>query len=222
MSNHKDFSAAIEARLSAVAERNTRRRQATEAEMAHRRARLAAFANAAAPLRQHIDRRLRTLASYFENATLLDDAEGATSVCRFEHTPRFPATAKLSLSLAYDAASEEVTLAYDFEILPVLIEYQRHDQLFSPLEQLDVERATRWVEQKLVECLDTYMQLETSPRYHRGDLAVDPVCGMQIRKADAALHIELGGNTIYFCAKACYEQFVADQAGALTTKEGQQ
>ena len=40
----------------------------------------------------------------------------------------------------------------------------------------------------------------------------DPVCGMQIEKADAAGQSEFEGRTYYFCSSGCKEQFDADPA----------
>lgn len=40
--------------------------------------------------------------------------------------------------------------------------------------------------------------------------ATDPVCGMKIRKKDAAATSEYQGKTIYFCNQACKEEFDAD------------
>jgi len=40
--------------------------------------------------------------------------------------------------------------------------------------------------------------------------AIDPVCGMQVRTADAPAHVEHDGATVYFCADRCRGRFVAD------------
>ena len=40
--------------------------------------------------------------------------------------------------------------------------------------------------------------------------AIDPVCGMKIKKKDAAATSEYGGKTIYFCNEMCKEEFDAD------------
>jgi len=42
-------------------------------------------------------------------------------------------------------------------------------------------------------------------------MAIDPVCGMRIETEDAVAHAEYEGTTYYFCSRACYEAFVADQ-----------
>ena len=39
---------------------------------------------------------------------------------------------------------------------------------------------------------------------------VDPVCGMTITPEDSVGHVEHQGQTYYFCAESCLEQFKAD------------
>ena len=39
---------------------------------------------------------------------------------------------------------------------------------------------------------------------------VDPVCGMTIDPADAVGHFDYKGQTYYFCAESCLEQFRND------------
>jgi YHS domain-containing protein len=42
------------------------------------------------------------------------------------------------------------------------------------------------------------------------DTAVDPVCGMTIKKADAKVTYEYKGTTYYFCGQGCKDAFVKD------------
>ncbi len=42
------------------------------------------------------------------------------------------------------------------------------------------------------------------------DTAVDPVCGMTVKKADAKATYEYKGTTYYFCNAGCKESFVKD------------
>jgi YHS domain-containing protein len=41
-------------------------------------------------------------------------------------------------------------------------------------------------------------------------MAVDPVCGRELKRADAAGAVDHHGVVYYFCSKACHDQFVAD------------
>ena len=47
--------------------------------------------------------------------------------------------------------------------------------------------------------------------------AIDPVCGMQVRTADAPASADHHGVTHYFCADRCREKFVADPERYLST-----
>jgi YHS domain-containing protein len=40
--------------------------------------------------------------------------------------------------------------------------------------------------------------------------AVDPVCGRELKRADAAAAVDHHGTVYFFCSEACHEQFVAD------------
>lgn len=41
-------------------------------------------------------------------------------------------------------------------------------------------------------------------------LAKDPVCGMQVRTADAPARTRRSGQTVYFCSDRCHDRFVSD------------
>ena len=40
------------------------------------------------------------------------------------------------------------------------------------------------------------------------EIAIDPVCGMEVDPKDAAATVELGGNSYYFCSTGCRDQFL--------------
>jgi uncharacterized protein len=41
-------------------------------------------------------------------------------------------------------------------------------------------------------------------------LATDPVCGMQVQKANAPAHLVRHGTEHWFCSDGCAERFLAD------------
>jgi len=43
-------------------------------------------------------------------------------------------------------------------------------------------------------------------------LALDPVCGMQVRTADAPAHLEVDGVDLWFCSDRCADRYKADHA----------
>ena len=49
------------------------------------------------------------------------------------------------------------------------------------------------------------------------NMAVDPVCGMQVAK-DKAVTYEYEGKTYYFCSETCRDQFAADPSAYMKEK----
>jgi len=43
-------------------------------------------------------------------------------------------------------------------------------------------------------------------------IATDPVCGMELRRADAAAAVDYKGTVYFFCSNACRDAFLADPA----------
>lgn len=149
--------------------------------------------------------RMRELALHFENAGIPDPAETAElgCVCRFAHTHRFPAMVSLRISLSPDENYTSLTAHYTLEILPMLMEFKRSDERNFPLKDLDREEIGTWVEARIFDFLDTYLQLETHPLYQKDNVVTDPVCGMRFPLLEAVARIERKDETIYFCSEPC-------------------
>ena len=45
-----------------------------------------------------------------------------------------------------------------------------------------------------------------------GDIAIDPVCGMQVNKQTAKHKLHHEGSDYYFCGRSCVDKFAADPA----------
>ena len=155
-----------------------------------------------------IQPRMEELKRHFDNA-VISECHGDTDFrcfLKFSHTARFPARVSLGISLLPGESDTGITVRYDLEILPILMEFKRDAEKSFPLDDAD-ETIGLWVEDKIVEFVDTYLRLETHPLYQKANIVVDPVCGMQISAITAASRVELSGHTFYFCSEVCKETF---------------
>ncbi len=159
-----------------------------------------------------IDPRMEKLVSLFDNAKLLerDDAGRHYSVARFDHSPRFPASVKLTLSIAHDTEIENLLLVYDLGILPIFFKFEAQDQACLPLDEFSQEQVLRWVDEKILLFVDTYLRLEQTEQYQKNNLVTDPVCGMRFRRSIASTEAEYAEHTYYFCSPGCHEAFATD------------
>lgn len=154
--------------------------------------------------------RMEEIARHFDNAkveVLHTDAD-YNCVCKFAHTPRFPATVRLGIALL-PGNNESLTARYDLNILPVLMEYNRNVEEIFPLEG-DEETFAVWVEDRILDFVDTYLRLETHPLYQKDNNVIDIVCGMHIPSTSATSTVERHGRTFYFCSEHCKEAFLKE------------
>jgi len=185
-------------------QQNHHRQQMAEAEARHQR--YTALADRL--IQEVISPRVEKLKSLFDNARMPGARNSRHTVCcQFEHTMRFPATARLEMGVTRDGEIKTVILQSQVEILPVFFPVEGRDTLTMPLNEVDEEKAAAWVEAKIVQFVDSYLRLETSNHHQEGNMVTDPVCGMRVNKAFAPAQITYRGQTYYFCIPECQARF---------------
>ena len=152
--------------------------------------------------------RMEELVRHFDNAKveILHTDADYNCVCDFTHTPQYPATVRLGIALL-PGNDEHLTARYDLNILPVLMEYTRNFEEIFPLEGND-DALALWVEDRILDFVDTYLRLETHPLYQKDNTVIDIICGMHIPSTAATSTVERHGRTFYFCSEHCKEAFI--------------
>ena len=117
----------------------------------------------------------------------------------------YAATMSLEMGIQCDQGTRNLLVNYHLQIIPVLMEYRGQDSLALPLEAVDDTRVASFVEEKLVECVQTYLKLQDIPAYRKSIL--DPVCGMVIQSGGAISAVH-DGKTYFFCSEACRNRFL--------------
>lgn len=154
--------------------------------------------------------RMEELVRHFDNGKFeAQHADfGSSCICDFAHTQRFPATVKLVIALL-PSDDRSLTARYDLSILPVFMEFNHSSEEDFPLN-CDEELFAVWVDNKILEFVDTYILLETHPFYQKDNTVIDIVCGMHIPSTSATSSMEWQGRTFYFCSEHCREAFIKD------------
>ena len=177
-------------------------------EMLEQRERLAAIAKSRSET--VVLPRMEELARHFDNAkvTVLNIEANSTCIAEFAHTPNYPAIVKLGISLL-PGDNTSLTARSDLSILPELMTYSRNADATFPLDG-DEEVLAGWVEDRILDFINTYLCLETHPLYQKNNTVLDIVCGMRIPAASATSSVERKGRTFYFCSEHCKEVFLKE------------
>ena len=180
----------------------------TMKELLDQRERLASVANHM--IETVILPRMEELTQHFDNSKVdvLHTAADFSCVCEFAHTPQFPATVRLALALL-PGIDENLTAHYDLSIFPILMEFNSNSEEIFSLD-CDEEVLAGWVEDRILEFIDTYLRLETHPFYQKDNTVIDSVCGMSISSTSATSTVERDGLTFYFCSEHCKDTFIKE------------
>lgn len=179
-------------------------------EMLEQRERLSAIARSR--IKSVVFPRMEELERHFVNAKVqvLNMDANSTCICEFAHTPSYPAVVRLGISLL-PGDNESLTARYDLTILPELMEFTRNADAIFPLDG-DGEALAGWVEDRILDFINTYLCLETHPLYQKNSTVLDIVCGMHIPIAAATSSVVRQGRTFYFCSEHCKDVFLKENS----------
>ena len=153
--------------------------------------------------------RLDALVEFFPSARTRADEQAHCYCCWFAYSDRFPVTAKLEFSVEHDQAVEHLFVRYEASLMPLFLQFQPHDRLTLPLEQVDQETVVAWVEKRIFEFLDTYLRHDRGAPDLEEDIVTDPVCGMRLSRSGARETSGYRGHVYFFCSSKCRTEFEA-------------
>lgn len=209
MEDFNDLNRRIREQLAANEERLHLRQNHVERLMQESQVRLDRYTQVADRLMQTVIRpRAEKLKVHFPTAKVPEEQNTRHScVLQFDHTEQFPATVTLELGLTRNGEATTLVMEYKLTILPMFFPFEGKDQLCMSVDEVDEAKFARWVEDKIVGFVGTYLRLETAEQYQAENTATDPVCGMGVSKARPGAKLEHAGQTFYFCLDECRVRF---------------
>jgi YHS domain-containing protein len=156
--------------------------------------------------------RLKELGQNFDNIKIHSGEKHCTA--EFAHTKKYPCTATLCFSVSPGSDIESFIVRYDCTVLPVFADYGRNDEQEFPFTESGKIKALSWVETRILEFLDNYLEIGSHPAYQKGNMVTDPVCGMVLSAASAADSIKIDERkTVYFCSTTCRTAYDSNVSG---------
>jgi hypothetical protein len=170
MGDLKELEKEIRIKLAFATERRQAAQESSGRTTDEREQRRDAYQSAARHLMASVIRpRIEKVLAFFPNALLAPPEANTESqwCCRFQKTAEFPASTKLSFLVSADTALENAIVTYDLEILPIYFKFQGHDQLVVPIATVREGKVADWVDTKLLDFVDVYLQSQTLEQYQR-------------------------------------------------------
>lgn len=118
-----------------------------------------------------------------------------------------------SIELGFTASGNsdvtELVLTYDLDVLPILMEFERHAEVSFPLDQVDPDRIGQWFDDRIVGFVKTYLALHSNQYYLKDQMVEDLIAHVSLPKFAAGATRERGGKTLYFVSEATAAEFDA-------------
>ncbi|OAI53276.1 hypothetical protein AYO44_04410 [Planctomycetaceae bacterium SCGC AG-212-F19] len=117
------------------------------------------------------------------------------------------AKVRLKVGALTDRDVQKVILSYDLEIIPVLMRFKPHDEIEFPINAVDKEAAAKWIDDRIVDFVQTYFSLGENDIYLKDQMVEDPIAKVRFPKMAAAATLEVGGQKYYFVGEETRREF---------------
>jgi YHS domain-containing protein len=207
MSDINSLASRIDAEFSAV-EQKVQKQQAEQAEQQKdRQKRLGQLGKLFDELRDIWKPRLELLAKKFgDRVQVKPRLTPSSREATFDFQSR-QARVGLKFSAFTDRDVQKLILAYDLEIVPVLMRFKPHAEVEFPLQAVDKEAVARWVDDRIVEFVQTYCSLGEHESYLKDEMVEDPIAHVRFPRTAAATTLEWKGQKYYFIGEDSRREF---------------
>ena len=117
------------------------------------------------------------------------------------------ATFNLTLTAMTDLDVRNFVLDYTLNVIPILMTFEKNRQLELPLDAVDPEVVGQWIDDRIVEAVQVYLQIHQNSYYLKGHLVEDPIAKITFPKYAAAATLDWNGTTFYFISDEARDAF---------------
>jgi YHS domain-containing protein len=120
---------------------------------------------------------------------------------------------ELTFRVSHDADVRNLVFDQDLEVLPILMQFDKHSQLTVPLDKIDDAKVLQWIDDRIIAFVQTFLEIHQNRYYQKDILVTDPVAGVEMPKFAAKCSLESGGKTYYFVSDETRREFESKQRG---------
>jgi YHS domain-containing protein len=118
---------------------------------------------------------------------------------------------ELTFRVSHDADVRNLVFDQTLEVLPILMQFEKHSGLTVPLDKVDDAVIVKWVDDRIVAFVQTFLAIQQNQYYQKDNLVTDPVSGTEMPRYAARCTLESGGKTYYFISDETKREFEQQQ-----------
>jgi YHS domain-containing protein len=113
----------------------------------------------------------------------------------------------LRFSVFTDPDVRNVIFNYKLDILPIFMKFVSDNSISFPLDSVDREQLAKWVDDRILDFVRTYMELHQNSYYLKDHMVEDPVAKVRLPKFAAATSVDWQGKSYYFISNETRREF---------------
>jgi YHS domain-containing protein len=118
---------------------------------------------------------------------------------------------ELRFSVTTDQEVTKMIFNYDLRIIPILMQFEPHAEVAFPLDRVDKQAVAKWIDDRIVTFVRTYLSLHENEYYLKSQMVEDPIAHVRFPKDAAATTLEVQGKTYYFVGEDTRGEFEKKQ-----------
>ena len=198
----------IDAEFNAVDDKVKKNQQANLEEYRQRQKRMEHFTAVVDDLKTIWNPRLEALQKRFgDHVKITPRFTPSSREATFEFQSSL-ARIRLKFSAFSDQDVKNINLTSDLDIVPILTQFDAHSDLKVSLDAPNKEAVAKWVEDRIVSFVHTYLSMHENNFYMKDHLVEDPITRVQFAKFAAGATQEWKGSTYYFVDDESRKEFI--------------
>jgi YHS domain-containing protein len=208
MPDSTSLASRIDAEFAAVVERMKQQRTEQLGEQRGRQERLARLGKVFDELSQVWKPRLDVLVNKFgELVEVKPRLVPSTREATFTFQSK-QARVRLKFAASTDRDVRKVILSYDLDIIPVVLQFEPHAELEFPLEAVNEQAVAKWIDDRILDFVRTYLALGDNEVYLKEYMVEDPISQVRFPNFAAGATLKWQGKTYYFIGEETQQEFI--------------
>jgi YHS domain-containing protein len=104
----------------------------------------------------------------------------------------------LTFSVAPDQELKRAVVEYDLKVVPVLWKFDSHAEFSTPVDKVDAEGLTKWLDDRILAFVDLFIQVHEAEIFDKAEMVEDPVEKISFPKFAAGATLDHDGKTYFF------------------------
>ena len=114
---------------------------------------------------------------------------------------------RLKFSASTDRDIRKLVICYDLQIIPILTQFVPHAEIEFPLDRVDREAVAKWLDDRIIDFVRTYLSLGENDLYLKDQMVEDPIAHVRFPRMAACLSLDWQGQKFYFLGEETRQEF---------------